>query len=264
MTPVRNRSGKARLRKARVAVFVLPIVAVLSTMGFAFASQLDMSGPTRPSFAHDSRCSSESVSVEVVDSLATVQVPQECEGEQISLFVATVSGVQRVLVGTTSATVTLPVTGSEVQGAIVTASTWPLSTELTHSEPGPGPDVPHFDCKLEGGGSCEVTPKSVSEWGGVYQYYMQVESDSPVPLEWEITIDLSSPPMPFVATYLYSIQGATKVRDSGCAASPRTITIMGVEQWGSNVVGGNAGTPTFELWGTKEPLSFGTLLMQCK
>ena len=46
MSPVRSRSGKPRLRKARVAAFVLPIVAVLSTMGFAFASQLDMSGPT--------------------------------------------------------------------------------------------------------------------------------------------------------------------------------------------------------------------------
>jgi hypothetical protein len=78
----------------------------------------------------------------------------------------------------------------------------------------------------------------MSPWGYPtptdYLISATVSSSSATPVTWQVTINLSSSDLPFLATNLSDNQGGlVKVSATSCSASPRTVTVKGTTSWGN-------------------------------
>lgn len=230
----------------RIAGAIMAIVLGASATSLAFASSLQLSPPTPPSFADASRCSSAEAVVTVKSGMATVAVPDECAGEDISLYLGVGNTTASVGVGTGSGTVTLPQGFTSPEGVLVTSATWPLLTNWMIEEP-PVVNDSIFTCTVPQG-TCEVKNVKIDSWGQgwptvltEYTISGTITSSSPDKQPFQLMINLSNPQLPFVANGLWDDQGGLLVgiANSGCGATPRTVTVKGTTAWGDeNLIGG--------------------------
>ena len=213
------------------------------------------------------KCSAGHATVTIQPNHAQVVVPPECEGEPVSLYLASESGTTKVLVGTGSGQVSLPSSASSPEEVLVTAGTWPLRTDWSGDVPEAGPDW--AQCQLPSG-TCEVTQGQTSAWADGegeptnYIYSVWISSSSPTPEKWVVTINLSSSELPFLADWVYDGTGLlVKVKDSGCSAVPRTLTVEGRTDWGnSNSVGQGLEKRQIQTLGRRAP-NGSNPLMSC-
>lgn len=250
----------------RIAGAIMAIVLGASATSLAFASSLQLSPPTPPSFADASRCSSAEAVVTVKSGMATVAVPDECAGEDISLYLGVGNTTASVGVGTGSGTVTLPQGFTSPEGVLVTSATWPLLTNWTTEEP-PVVNDSIFTCTVPQG-TCEVKDINLYSWTTGYppvtsDYMLSgtiVTSSTGPGQPWELVINLSSSKLPFVANWLATTSdGLIRVADSGCSATPRTVTVKGTTTWGNyHWAGGN-----FQVYGSLNTAQH-TKLLDCR
>lgn len=264
----------------RIAGAIMAIVLGASATSLAFASSLQLSPPTSPSFADASRCSSAEAVVTVKSGMATVAVPDECAGEDISLYLGVGNTTASVGVGTGSGTVTLPQGFTSPEGVLVTSATWPLLTNWMIEEP-PVVNDSIFTCTVPQG-TCEVTLKKPDyEWpGDRYRITGKITStDIPAPpanlqgdrnyleknaQKWEVLINLSSPKFTFLANWLGDGQGGlVKVADSGCSAIPRTVTVKGTTTWGAYDFIWKGVEREFQVFGSVQ-YAQGVKLLDCR
>lgn len=241
-----------RIRNSAAAAGVAALVGT-SVLSLAFASSLQLSSPTRPSFADAARCSSDPATVTVLNGHATVKVPPECEGEEILLYVAASGQAKKITVGTGSGTITLPSGAALPDQALVTTDTWPLPTELEIDDPPVVGDSP-VTC-YSPGGSCEIVNLELNAWGwpkkNEYNFSGSIVSTSPTKHRWTLVLNLSSSDFPFVASGVKDTQGGlVKISSSQCSESPRTITVEGTDTWGEyDYVGGGLPQRNFQING---------------
>ena len=186
------------MKKRSVVAAFAAVFLVLSTAGMVFASSLTLGSPVTPSLYTASKCATGSAEVMVSDGSAAVSVPEGCESVDLKLYVA--ENDQAHSVGfAPGTTVSLPAGFKAPKAALVTADTWPLATDLKVDSGPPIIDDEPFTCKV-GSGICSIERQEIL-WGDgtVFGFTMAITSDSPTPVEWELSINLSSSWFPFVA-----------------------------------------------------------------
>lgn len=225
-----------KLKKLSLAGAAAGIVAAGAALGMAFASALTLTAPIAPSVTLSSKCSTDDAVVTIDAGVASVVTPAACEGENLALVLG--HGQTASIVSVPSGgSVSLPGSLTQPQGVLVTSDTWPLSTDWTIQDlPDPDPETAPFTCSVPNG-TCEVTDINLNSWGwpstNEYNISGTIVSSSPTHQQWTLTINLSSPDLPFVANSLRDAQGGlVKSSDSGCAASERTVTVTGTTTWG--------------------------------
>lgn len=229
--------------RVAVAAFLFAFFALV--VGSAFAASLSLVAEGRPAFTKSARCSPEQVDVELDGASASVQVPEPCLDTALDVLVADQDGVITAPASGTAGTAQLPRVPDDPKAVLVTADSWPLRTHWSAApQPPVGDDI--FTCKIPNG-ACWVEVTKIHSWSGSwptidhYQVTASVMSDAPSPEPWEVTINLSSPELPFLAAGLEDVQtsGLVKVSATDCSASPRTVTVKGTTSWGEyHLVGG--------------------------
>lgn len=241
---------KLKSVRARIGLFMV-FFAVISGGSVAAASSLHLVSAPRPMFAAAAKCSAEQVEVGIEGASANFSLPEGCLNLPIGVHVVGASGtLEAFTTGQEDNTVVLPATPEETEGVLLTADSWVLRTSWYATEKPPVDDS-IFTCTVPQG-TCRVEITSINKWSesswptiDTYQVKAEVLSDSLTAQPWQVTINLSSPQLPFLAQGLQDVQygGLVKVGSTDCSATPRTVTIKGTDTWGQyHLVG--AGLPS--------------------
>ncbi|GEK23333.1 hypothetical protein [Cellulomonas xylanilytica] len=240
-------SGRPRLAALAAALLTLLAVAALSP---ASAAQLPLSARMLGAFVLE-RCTSTplpatpgAVSGGASTQVVLSSIPAACRGKQTSLRLFTASGaalaptdtVTTLPAGAATATITVPsYPVAQASGLALTVATWGVPTTWTSA----AVPLPAFSCTVPGSPSvtCAATVTLGTEWGYPtatdFLRSVSVTTTSATPVPWQVTINLSDPGFPFLARTLTDGQGGlVLVSTSGCAASPRTVTVRGTTAWG--------------------------------
>lgn len=234
------------MRRAAAAVCVLlALVGVGSSVAHAAV------GPLRAgsldAFVASDRCTTATLDVRpgaVSPSGTSSQVvltalPAACLGRPVVLRV---HGARAAL-SATDTSGTLPASGSTatitvppyevraVAGVALTVSTWGVRTAWSASSPGLTCRVPTDPSAV----CSAVVTSADKDQPDLYRRRVEITSPSPTPVPWEVTFDLSSTAQfPFLASAFHDVQGGlVLVSTSGCAATPRTVTVRGTAAWGA-------------------------------
>jgi hypothetical protein len=213
-------------------------LAAVASVGVSAAAKLNVqTGGGTPLIKAWSRCSGQVKATITGASVAVTGIDSACSGTTLVAYVRSGSSTMTAstTVSGTTATLTLPSAPATVSGAIVTAGTWPLPTvwEQTQST------LPAVSCSAASGtGTCTATVTGIDKWGyptlSDYNLTVTVSSSSTTPVTWQVTINLSSIDLPFVASDLSDTQGGlVKVSATACSATPRTVTVKGTTSWGN-------------------------------
>lgn len=228
---------------------VATVVVVLLGAGLTAASAASV--PLRPgtlvAFAVSDRCTTATLTVRPAATSGRSQavvipdLPSECLGRPYVLRLFGASGP----LAATDTTGTLPTSGTTatltvpryavagVTGVALTVSTWGVRTAWSTAPTGPA----GVTCRVpaDPAARCDVALVSGGDWSGNYLRRFEVTSPSATPVVWELTFDLSDTgQFPFLARAFTDVQGGLVLRStSGCAASPRTVTVGGTTSWGS-------------------------------
>lgn len=229
----------------RSTLALLVALAAVASIGVSAAAKLDLHATGRaPLIKTWSRCSGQVKATVTAASVVITGINPACSGRTLTAYVR--SGSTTLTASTTAsgstATVTLPSAPATVSGAIVTAGTWPLPTVWEQTQT----TLPTASCSpVSGSGTCTATVTGLIYWPSPPNEYMMtitVSSNSATPVTWQVTINLSSGDLPFLATDLSDTQGGlVKVSATTCSASPRTVTVKGTTTWG----------PYHEVWAGK-------------
>ncbi|MFT4109288.1 hypothetical protein [Propionicimonas sp.] len=222
----------------RGALAVLAAVATVASLGASAAAQLDLRATASAPLAQKwTRCGGQVTATVTGASVAVTGIDTACAGTTVTAYVRagsttlTASGTA----SGTSATLTLPSTPGTVSGALVTAGTWPLPTTWAQTQT----TLPAVSCApVSGSGTCTAAVSGITSWGYPsltdYNLNVTVSSSSSSAVTWQVTFNLSSSDLPFVASDLSDNQGGlVKVSASSCSASPRTVTVKGTTGWGN-------------------------------
>lgn len=226
---------KLRLRSA---LAVLAVLAAVASLGTSAAARLDLRATSGAPLALKwTRCGGQVTATVTGASVAVTGIDAACAGTTLTAYVRsgsttlTASGT----VSGTSATLTLPSTPDTVSGALLTAGTWPLPTNWRQTLT----TLPAVSCApVSGSGTCAASVTGITAWPYPsltdYNLNVTVSSTSASALTWQVTFNLSSSDLPFIASDLSDNQGGlVKVSASSCSASPRTVTVKGTTGWGN-------------------------------
>lgn len=226
---------RLRWRKTLAALATLAAVA---SLGVSAAAQLHLEPTAGAAFAQKwGRCGGQVTATITGASVAVTGIDTGCSGTTLIVYVRSGSTTLTAS-GTasgTSLTLTLPSAPDTVGGALVTADTWPLPTTWEKI----ATTLPLVSCApVSGNGTCTATVTGITSWGyptlSDYNLNVTVSSTSDTAVTWQVTINLSSPDLPFVASDLSDTQGGlVKISASSCSASPRTVTVKGTTGWGN-------------------------------
>lgn len=226
-------------------------VAITALSGAAFASSLPLESPSKPSVITAERCTSEEVTVAVGTDTAEFLLPAGCAGQNLSLHLAGADGTTRHdFIGAVQNVVSVSVP-ADPQSVLVTADTWALRTSGHFLDPEPTDSEP-VTCTIPNG-TCEVTITQFDAWPNIpdtYRLMAAISTDSETPQKWTVTFNLSSPELPFRARGLTPTGAAplTKIAESGCGATPLTVTAQGATDW-AETIGGSKPSQTIEVFG---------------
>ncbi|MBB2925374.1 hypothetical protein [Cellulomonas cellasea] len=235
------------MRRA-LAVAVCGLLVLLGAgLSVAQAAGVPLRAGSLTAFVAADRCTTAPLAVRpgTVDNGTSQEVvltglPSACLGRPFALRV---HGVQAALAATDT-TGTLPASGTTAtvrvpaydvraaSGVALTVSTWGLRTAWSASSPGVACRVP-----ADPSATCTATllAGGSADWEGNYLRRFEVTTPSRTPVTWELTFDLSDgAQFPFVASAFSDVQGGlVLVSTSGCATTPRTVTVRGTTAWGS-------------------------------
>lgn len=235
------------MRRAVVAAVCVLLAVVGVGLSVAQAAVVPLRAGSLTAFVASDRCTAATLDVRpgtVSPSGTSSQVvltalPAAClgrpfvlrvHGPRAALGAADTAGVLPAS-GTTATVAVPPYEVRAVAGVALTVSTWGTRTAWSASSPG-------LTCRVPGDPAAVCSAVVVSadkDQPDLYRRRVEITSPSPVPVPWEITFDLSSTAQfPFLAAAFHDVQGGlVLVSTSGCAATPRTVTVRGTAAWGS-------------------------------
>ncbi len=216
----------------------LAALAAVASLGVSAAAKLSLQNSAgSPLFQTWSRCSGQVKATITGASVTVTGIDSACSGKTLAAYVRSGSSTltASATVSGSTVTLTLPSAPATVSGALVTAGTWPLPTVWEQTQT----TLPAVSCSaISGTGTCTATVTGITSWGyptlSDYNLNVTVSSSSTTPVTWQVTINLSSTDLPFVASDLSDTQGGlVKVSATACSASPRTVTVKGTTSWGN-------------------------------
>ena len=238
-------------RAALVAVLLLVNVVIAGlALSPASAAQLSLSTRMLGAFVLE-RCTSTALpatsgTVAAGSSTQVVlsSIPPACRGKQASLRLFGSSGaalaasdtVVTLPASSATATVTVPsYPVAQASGLALTIATWGVPTTWTAA----AVPLPGVTCTVPGNpaATCAATVTGGTSWGYPtatdFLRTVTISTTSTTPVPWQLTLNLSDPGLPFLARTLTDGQGGLVLAGtSGCAASPRTVTVTGTTAWG--------------------------------
>lgn len=231
-------------RRLAWSALVLAFLCAVAGIGGAEASRLTLVLGQGPAVAGRwSRCASGPVAVTIKGATVTVAglAATPCGGKTLAVYLrdGSTTRTQTTTISAASATVTFPTAPTDVKGVVVYLGGWPVTTTFEVVPTGPLPSV---GCVSRDNPAltCTATITSVNSWGwptlSDYLMNVTVSTTSTTPVRWQLTFNLSSPDLPFVARKFWDGKsGATvKVSASECSAAPRLVVVDGTTAWGSS------------------------------
>lgn len=262
-TPVRR--SLTRRHRGAVVALLTALALAFAGMTVSSASALTLTAGSAPRGQTPSRCTSQAVAVTTPATSGTATSvtvtnldSSGCGGKAVVVAVydptlTTWSAAKKFEVtGSINATTmtltsTATFTPTSSQKVYVTVGGWPIPGTWTYSNPSTAPLV---TCIALNNPSltCSATLSRLDKWGtpySDYNAYFTVSSPSTTAnVQWQITINLASSSLPFVARSMRNNNASQLGAGWTCAQLP-TLVLTGQAGPGTALVGGNKTVDVF-------------------
>lgn len=231
----------------RLLIALCAFVLMVSVAGVAYAADLGLSSPTRPSLGVAERCAQTTVTIAGtawVNPLTVSGLPPACGGLPLKIWLHDSDSTHTI-------STEVPPEGGEVTlspafsvgphtDALATIDSWPMPTTMEIY-------TPFVSCRTPQDLSLGCTAEATDPHGwpdGYWQSTVTISTTSQTSVEWELMFNLDDSSVPVQPTrYLSHYGGLTPTSVPDCDAAPRTVTAAGdSEGWHNERVGGDGPT----------------------